>query len=115
MGWVYYGNYYLYFEVGRTELIRKTWRSYRSIEETGFRLPVIESGCRYYSGARYDDMLRIESRMTFPSGARVRFDYRMTRDGESQRLVEGFTEHCFVNPQGKPVPIPAELLKLAGA
>src|SRR5512140_2379409 len=74
MGWVYYGTYFLYFEVGRTELIRSVWRSYREIEDSGLRLPVVETGCRYHSGAKYDDLLAIRSRMTLPSAFRIRFD-----------------------------------------
>jgi acyl-CoA thioester hydrolase len=112
MGWVYYGNYYLYFEVGRTELIRSVWQSYRSIEDAGFRLPVIESGCRYLRGARYDDVLAIRSRMTFPTRARVRFDYTVTLEANLDVIAEGFTEHCFVSASGKPVAIPAELQRL---
>ena len=67
MGWVYYGTYFLYFEVGRTELIRNVWRAYREIEDGGLRLPVVEAGCRYHRGCKYDDVLEIHSRMTLPS------------------------------------------------
>ncbi|MBU1983916.1 acyl-CoA thioesterase, partial [bacterium] len=88
MGWVYYATYLTYFEVGRTELIRKVWRSYRDIEEHGMRLPVIEAGCRYHQGACYDDVLQIESCMTLPSVVRVRFDYRIFRLDDRRLLAE---------------------------
>jgi acyl-CoA thioester hydrolase len=112
MGWVYYGNYYLYFETGRTELIRKVWRPYRELEDEGFRLPVVESGCRYFRGARYDDLLRILTRLTLPTRARVRFDYSIQRDGDTEVIAQGFTEHCFVTATGKPVAIPEALRNL---
>jgi acyl-CoA thioester hydrolase len=115
MGWVYYGTYYLYFEVGRTELIRSVWRSYRELEESGLRLPVVESGCRYHKGAKYDDLLAIRSRMTLPSAFRIRFDYAILRQASDELIAEGFTEHCFVSESGRPVKIPAEMRALVQA
>lgn len=115
MGWVYYAVYLHYFEVGRTELIRKAWKSYREIEENGLKLPVLEAGCKYFRGAHYDDLLRIESRMSLLSGARIRFDYRILIDHENVLCAEGFTEHCFVSEAGRPVPIPKEMRELAGS
>lgn len=112
MGWVYYANYYQYFEVGRTELIRRAWKPYSELEHDGFWLPVVESGCRYFHGARYDDMLRVNTRLTIPSGARIRFDYRVLRERDDALLAEGFTVHCFLTPSGKPVAVPAELRNL---
>ena len=110
MGWVYYATYLAYFEVGRTELIRKIWRSYRELEVEGLKLPVVQAGCRYFRGARYDDTIEIESRMTLPTLARIRFDYRIRRLADGARLVEGFTEHCFVDEREKPIPVPADLI-----
>jgi acyl-CoA thioester hydrolase len=112
MGWVYYGTYFLYFEVGRTELIRAVWRPYRDIEEDGLRLPVIEAGCSYRRGAGYDDLLEVHSRLTLPSAFRIRFDYAIRRESERELLAEGFTEHCFVSTTGSPVKIPLDLRTL---
>lgn len=110
MGWVYYGNYFGYFEVGRTELIRKVWKSYREIETGGLRLPVVEASCRYYRGARYDDEVTILSRLSLPTALRLRFDYSLFCD--EMRIAEGMTIHCFVGATGKPIAIPQELSKL---
>ncbi|HEY3294205.1 MAG TPA: thioesterase family protein [bacterium] len=115
MGWVYYGTYFLYFEVGRTELIRAAWRAYREIEDSGLRLPVVQAHCRYVRGAKYDDVLDIHSRMTLPSAFRVRFDYAVRRQADQELLAEGFTEHCFVSSAGSPVKIPADLRALVPA
>lgn len=111
MGWVYHATYLMYFEVGRTELIRKVWRSYRELENEGLKLPVVQAGCRYVRGARYDDEIEIESRMTLPSPVRIRFEYRIRRHTDGARLVEGFTEHCFVDQRDRPIPIPPDLLR----
>ena len=113
MGWVYYATYLCYFEVGRTELIRRVWRPYRQIEEEGLRLPVVEAHCRYVHGARYDDEIEIHTHMTMPSAFRLRFDYRLAR--ADQHIAEGFTVHCFVNANGKPVKIPADLRLLTAS
>jgi len=114
MGWVYYANYLNYFEVGRTELIRHVWNSSRELEDAGMVLPAGESYCRYLRGARYDDELRIRTRLTIPSGARVRFDYRVTRGENEEPLAEGYTIHCVVSPDGKPRPVPRELRDAVG-
>ena len=56
MGWVYYGNYLRWFEIGRAEMMRSLGRSYREVEEIdGVLLPVLDARCRYYRGARYDE------------------------------------------------------------
>ncbi len=112
MGWVYYATYLCYFEVGRTELIRERWKPYREIETQGIRLPVVESGCRYLCGARYDDELEIRTHMTLPSVYRVRFDYEIRRIADNAEIVRGFTEHCFLTAEAKLVRAPAELQEL---
>lgn len=112
MGWVYYANYYAYFEVGRTELIRKTWKPYSELEKEGLRLPVLESGCRYYEGARYDDTLRIETVMSNSSPARLHFAYKVFNETSGTLAAEGFTIHCFMNPSGRAVRIPLAIQNL---
>lgn len=109
MGWVYYANYLVYFEVGRTEMMRKVWRPYRTLEDEGLRLPVVEAGCCYRRGARYDDMLTIRTQLTLPSAYRIRFDYEIRRVSAAELIADGFTEHCFVGDQGRPLRIPTDL------
>lgn len=111
MGWVYYANYLYYFEVGRSDLIRSLWKSYREMEEDGVILPVVESHCRYIEGARYDDELEIHSTLTVPGSARIRFDYEIRRADSEALIVQGYTLHCFVNRTARPIRMPAELLK----
>lgn len=107
MGWVYYGRYFTYFEIGRTELMRERWRSYADIEKDGYRLPVVSTGCRFLAGAKYDDLLRIVTRVSLASAYRLRFDYRVFC-GE-KALCEGFTQHCFLGPEEKLAKVPPEL------
>lgn len=102
MGVVYYGNYFTWFEVGRTELLRSTGSSYREMESNGVFLPVAEATCHYKSPARYDELLTIKTSISKLSVARIVFDYTIV--GEDGRLVvEGSTTHAFVSSEGRPL------------
>ncbi len=110
MGMAYYGNYLRWFEIGRAEMLRALGTSYRSVEEGGIRLPVLEACCRYLKPSRYDDLVTIETGVLALGRASVRFGYRVTRDGVL--LAHGHTEHCFLDPAGKPVRAPESLRAL---
>ena len=79
MGVVYYANYFVWFEVARTDLLRELGWSYREMEHAGVSLPVIEAHCDYKRPARYDDEIdvRTEGRMISP--IRMQFDYEVVR------------------------------------
>ncbi|RQV95429.1 acyl-CoA thioesterase [bacterium] len=109
MGWVYYGNYYLYFEVGRSDLIRSIWKSYRTMEEEGRRLPVTESHCKYIKGVQYEDEIEVHTRISFLSVYRMRFDYEIKTVARGETAAVGYTLHCFVDEDGKPIRIPEDL------
>jgi len=109
-GVVYYANYLRYFEQGRTEFMRDRLRSYRSLEEEGLILPVVESWCRYRAPARYDDLLRIETALAEVKRVSCRFLYRIVRDGDGQLLASGYTVHAPVARSGRLVKFPADLL-----
>lgn len=112
MGWVYYACYYQYFEVARSDLIRSLWKSYRRIEEEdGLRLPVVESGCRYFSGARYEDEIDVRTKLTVRDGVRLHFDYEVVLADSSDVLARGFTVHCFMDINGKPKRPPASFVE----
>ena len=109
MGWAYYANYLRWFEVGRAEMLRSLGRTYREVEESGILLPVLEARCRYLSGARYDDLLAIETGVAEVSKATVTFGYRVVRAGDGERLAAGSTRHCFLGRDGRAVRPPEEL------
>ncbi len=79
MGVVYYANYFVWFEIGRTDWIRGRGVTYREFEEQGVLLPVVEAHCAYRASARYDDLVRLETRLAALTPARVSFAYRATR------------------------------------
>jgi acyl-CoA thioester hydrolase len=112
MGVVYYANYLVWFEVGRTDLLRTLGWSYREMEEAGFSLPVIEASCVYHRPARYDDELEIQTRGTLLSAVRMQFDYEIVRCPGLEPIVKGRTLHAAVNPQGRPARLPARVKEL---
>lgn len=109
MNVVYYGRYLRFFEVGRCELMRATGRPYAELEAAGLHLPVTEAGLRYRRPARYDDLVAVETSLTWMKRASLRFDYRIVLlepAGTETELVTGFTEHGCITHQGKVVALP---------
>jgi acyl-CoA thioester hydrolase len=108
---VYYGKYFEYFEQGRSDFLRSLGLPYGELERQGFFLPVIEAFARYKRSARYDELLQVETRLLEVPGARIRLEYSVFREGESDVLVEGYTVHSFVNgSSGKPTRAPEVIL-----
>ena len=112
MGMAYYGNYLRWFEVGRAEMMRSLGTSYRAVEEAGIRLPVTEARCRYLKPARYDDLLAVETGVAKQGRASIVFAYRVVHEESGALLAFGTTEHCFLDPTGRPVRAPAEFAEL---
>ena len=104
MGVVYYANYFVWFEIGRTDWLRDTGQSYRSMESDGVQLPVIEAHCEYRRAARYDDELEIRTRAALLTPVRIRFDYEIVRGDET--LVTGHTIHAALDSGGRPCRLP---------
>ena len=109
MGVVYHANYFVWFEVGRTDLLRSTGWSYRELEREGVRLPVIVAHCEYKLPARYDDELEIRTSGTVMSHVRVEFNYEVVRVGDGALLVTGHTAHAALDRDGKPCRLPARV------
>lgn len=83
MGIVYHGNYPMYFEVSRLEMLRSRGLEYRRMEEMGVMLPVSEIKIKYIRSAYYDDVLDVEVTLKAYPSVRVMFDYRVTnQNGE---------------------------------
>ena len=113
MGVVYHAGYLLYFEEGRTQLLRDLGVVYADMERNGFLLVVTEAALRYRSVARYDETVRILTRVTRLTPVRVRFDYDL-RVGE-RTVVEGHTVLACLGPDRKPREFPPGVReKLAG-
>jgi len=103
MGVVYYANYFIWFEVGRSEFFRSLGMSYKYLEQNGILLPVIETYCSYKYPARYDELLKIVTRLHSLEVVKLGFQYEIMNVETEKLLARGETTHAFVNKQGKPV------------
>lgn len=113
MGVVYYANYFVWFEIARTEYLREMGISYKRIEEKGMYLMVASATCNYKSPARYDDVVRIETWIPKIKNSSLEFAHKLF---VGDRLIAtGESVHVFVNKSGKPVRIPDEIRKLNSA
>jgi acyl-CoA thioester hydrolase len=112
MGVVYYANYFVWFEVGRTEWLRETGWSYREMEVEGVSLPVIEAHCEYRQSARYDDEIEIVTRATALTPVRIRFDYEVVRASDQAGVASGHTVHAALDRNGRPCRLPDRVRRL---
>lgn len=103
MGVVYYANYFIWFEVGRSEFFRSLGMSYKYLEQNEIFLPVIEAYCKYKYPARYDELLKIITRLHFLEEVKLGFQYEIVHVEKEKLLAMGETTHAFVNKQGKPI------------
>jgi acyl-CoA thioester hydrolase len=110
MNIVYYGNYAQYFEVGRVEAIRSLGMSYKSLEEKGVLLPVVELNIRYLRSAHYDDLLTIRSEIReLPVDHKITFHQEVYNE-EGKLLTSGTVLLYFLDANSrKRVNIPPEL------
>ncbi len=112
MGVVYHGNYFTWFEVGRTELLRQMGSSYKALEAEGFGLPVVETTCQYRHPARYDDELEIRTVGRMATAIRVAFSYELVRLPDGHRLATATTLHVAVTRDGRPCRLPGALREM---
>ena len=112
MGVVYHANYFVWFEMGRCELLRAIGRSYREMEASGIGLPVIEAHCEYKSPAKYDDELVVSTTGRLVSRTRVEFEYEISRPLDSTVNAIGRTVHAAVDTTGRPCRLPDYIREL---
>lgn len=109
MGYAYYANYLIWFEVGRNEWMRAQGLPYTAVEASGCILPVVSASVKYLRPAFYDDLLGVKTWVPERGRARVRFSYEVRR-GEDL-LVTGSTEHACTDGKGRVRRMPPELLE----
>ncbi len=107
MGVAHHTHFLVWFELGRTELMRDLGCPYGEVEDRdGILFPVAEAGARYFASARYDECLEITTRLVIARGARVRFEYEIARLPGGERIATGFTVHASVGRDGRPRRLP---------
>jgi acyl-CoA thioester hydrolase len=108
MGLLHHANYLVYFEQGRTELLRKTGRTYKDVEDEGFYLVLAKIEVRYRAPARYDDLLTLHTTVIRRTPVRIEHEYRLVRGTEV--LAEGSSTLACVDKSGSLQAMPEWLL-----
>jgi acyl-CoA thioester hydrolase len=109
MGVAHHTHYLVWFELGRTELMRRAGVPYGRLEDEGLFFPVVELAARFLRPARYDEELEVRTAVAEIRRARVRFEYELHRPEGDGPLALGHTVHAAVDRAGRPVRIPGPL------
>jgi acyl-CoA thioester hydrolase len=113
MGYLHHANFFVYFEQGRSELLRAKGFSYRDVEDQGYLLVVIDIGCKFKRPAMYDDELILRTTVERVTHVKIVHRYEVFRDGVL--LAEGHSTLACVDRDGRPQPLPASLARDRGA
>lgn len=109
MGFVYHTHYLVWCEVGRTTLLRESGTSYAELERQGVFLAVSEAAIRYHAPARYDDLVRVETRLGGVRSRGVTFDYEVEDASSRRRLATARTRLVCLDAAGRPRLLPSDL------
>jgi len=112
MGVVYHSNYLIWLEIGRVELMRALGFEYRLMEsEDDCYIVVAEASCRYLHPARYDELVRVRTRISQAGNRVVKYFYELLRDSDGTLLATGATTHVICGRDGKPKSLPEKYRK----
>lgn len=107
MGLLHHANYFVYFEIGRTELLRQRGLTYREVEDAGHYLVIVDIGCKFKRPAHYDDLLLLRTSVVKVTHVKIVHSYQLFRDGSL--LAEGHSTLACVDRDGKPQHLPDPL------
>jgi acyl-CoA thioester hydrolase len=110
MGVVHHAAYVVWFELGRTDYMRELGVSYADLERSGLFLAVAELQIRYGAPARYDDEIRVHTRVERIQSRAVTFGYEVQRAGTGERLATGSTRLIATDAQGATRTLPTDLI-----
>jgi len=111
MGFLHHSRYWVYCEIGRTELLRRTGMTYRQCEDAGIRLVVVKAAITYLAPAHYDDLLVVTTQLKKMGQVKMQHTYEIRRAGEPTVLARAETTLGCVDAEGKITPIPEILRK----
>ena len=111
MGVVYHANHFIWFEVGRVELLRQLGFSYRDMEEKDrCFIAVVDARCRYKAPARYDDEITVRTHLKNLRESVIHFAYELIRTDDGVLLAEGETVHIVTDAEMKATALPAKYM-----
>src|SRR5579862_3305731 len=109
MGVVYHSNYFIWFEVGRVDLLRELGFTYREMEqEDGCYIAVVDARCRFKAPARYDDEIVIRTHLKNVRESLIHFAYEAVRESDGTLLAEGETTHIVTDRDMRKRELPAK-------
>ena len=112
MGVVYHANHFIWFEVGRVELLRQLGFSYRDMEEQDkCFIAVVDARCRYKAPAHYDDEIIVRTHLKGVRESVIHFGYELLRPDDGTLLAEGETTHIVTDAGMKMTPLPEKYMK----
>jgi acyl-CoA thioester hydrolase len=113
MGVVYHSNYFIWFEVGRVELMRQLGFTYKEMErDDGCYIAVVDARCRYKAPARYDDEILIRTHLKNVRESLIHFGYEALRASDKTLLAEGETTHIVIDAGMMRRPIPDKYMSV---
>lgn len=112
MGHAYYANYFYWFEQARGAWCRARGFSYKTLEEQGFFLPVVEAHARYKGEVKFDDLIAVKVWISEIKRAAIRFDYQVTNDATGQLCTEGYTWHVLMGSARKAMTVPPHIREM---
>jgi acyl-CoA thioester hydrolase len=116
MGVVYHSNHFIWFEIGRVDLLRKLGFTYKTMErEDGCFIAVVDARCRYKSPAFYDDEIIVRTHLKNIRESLIHFGYELLRASDGTLLAEGETTHIVTDTQLNRRSLPEKYQRIFGA
>jgi acyl-CoA thioester hydrolase len=112
MGVVYYANYLIWMEIGRTDYCKTVGFSYRDMEKEDANMAVVDASCRYIAPARYDDEILVRTTVERLNRRLITFAYSLSNAETGEALAEGKTVHITINKEGRKRSSPEKYLAL---
>jgi acyl-CoA thioester hydrolase len=113
MGVVYHANHFIWFEVGRVELLRQFGFSYKNMErEDDCFIAVVDAHCRYRASVHYDDEVIVRTYLKHVREKVIRFGYELRRAETGELLAEGETTHIVADSKMKPRALPEKYMRV---
>lgn len=112
MGHAYYANYLFWFEQARGAWCRDRGFTYKSLEEMGYFLPVVEAHVRYKDEIVYDDLVIVRVWLSEIKRSAMRFDYQLVQAESGKLCSEGHTWHVLMGGSRKAVSIPPQIRQM---
>jgi acyl-CoA thioester hydrolase len=112
MGVAYHSNHFIWFEVGRVELLRQLGFSYKDMEQNdNCHMPVVDARCRYRVPAVYDEEIIVRTQLKNVRESMAHFGYELRRAEDGRLLATGETTHIAINSEKKVTAFPEKYMK----